>query len=213
MFITLLILACVIAVALAQNADEPWFCHGIDCPAFTQQNATASSALETRAYGKNLWTSTDVYGVSLEDAMDTGFGRLFAYISGANVGGVSVEMTAPVLTKVLPGAGPNCNTTFTVSFFVPFAFQTALGPPAPTDPLVYTSTIEPMNVAVAEFGGFAKDKEFIAKAALLTQQVEADPVQKEDPASTAEGSWYAVGYDPPFRLSNRHNEVWIKLAA
>ena len=173
MFTSLLILACFIAMALAQNADEPWFCHGIDCPAFQQQNATAASALETRAYGNNLWTSTDVYGVSLEDAMDTGFGRLFAYISGANVGAVSVEMTAPVLTKVLPGAGPNCNTTFTVSFFVPFAFQTAAGPPKPTDPLVYTSTIPPMSVAVTEFGGFAKDKEYIAKAALLMQQVEA----------------------------------------
>ena len=28
-------------------------------------------------------------------------------------------MTAPVATKVDPGAGPNCENTFTVSFYIP----------------------------------------------------------------------------------------------
>ena len=34
--------------------------------------------------------------------------RLFDYISGANVGSRKVEMTAPVLTRASPGAGPFC---------------------------------------------------------------------------------------------------------
>ena len=121
-------------------------------------------------------------------------------------------MTVPELTKGLPGAGPNCNTAFTVPFFVSFKYQTDAAPPTPIGPLVYTSTIEPMDVAVSEFGGFPKDKEYIAKAALLMQQVDNDMEQKKDSNSAVEGSWCAVGYDPPFRLSNRHNEVWVKLA-
>jgi len=72
---------------------------------------------------------------------------------------------------VLPGAGPNCNSTFTVSFFVPFEFQTAAGPPASTSDLVYTSTIDAMGVAVSEFGGFAKQTEIIAQAAKLESAV------------------------------------------
>ncbi len=197
-------------MSLARADDSPWFCHGIDCPAFTFSNSTASS-LEVRNYQSNLWSSTDIKGTSLDDAMDEGFDKLFQYISGANEGQVKIPMTAPVLVKVLPGAGPNCESTFTVSFFVPFDYQTSAGPPSPSDPTVYTQRIDAMNVAVSEFGGFAKSKEIIAKAAQLSSEVEASADVKEDTGSLSEGSWFFAGYDPPFRVSNRHNEVWIKL--
>ncbi len=44
---------------------------------------------------------------------------LFEYISGANKEGATINMTAPVLMKVLPGDGPFCQNNFTVSFYVP----------------------------------------------------------------------------------------------
>ena len=43
-------------------------------------------------------------------------------------------MTCPVRTKIVPGAGPFCEDTFTISFMVPFAFETA---PKPTDANVF----------------------------------------------------------------------------
>ena len=46
-------------------------------------------------------------------------------------------MTAPVLNYIQPGAGPNCNSTFTVSFFVPWLYQTEEGPPKPTSDDVF----------------------------------------------------------------------------
>ena len=79
------------------DGDEPWFCHGIDCPSYSN---TTTDSIEVRSYSTELWSSTDVYGVSLDDAMDTGFNRLFNYISGANEGSVAIPMTAPVLVKV-----------------------------------------------------------------------------------------------------------------
>ncbi len=175
------------AKQLRGKEDVPWFCHGIDCPNFN--NSTIGS-IEVRAYGSNLWSSTDIYGVSLDDAMDTGFQRLFDYISGDNEAKAAIPMTAPVLVKVLPGAGPNCNSTFTVNFFVPFEYQTDAGPPKPTSDLVYTSTIDAMNVAVSEFGGFAKQTEIIAKAAGLETAVSKSEDVNEDTESENEGSWY-----------------------
>ena len=59
-----------------------------------------------------------------------------------------------------------------------------------------------------EFGGMAKSKEMIAEAAALEQSVEKSDDIKD---ASADGVWYFAGYDPPFSLSNRHNEVWVPI--
>jgi hypothetical protein len=203
-FILLLVALIVVSTSVqASGWDAPWFCHGIDCPEFTQDEV---DGIETRAYESKQWASTTVMGTDLDTAMDTGFQRLFDYISGANEAGSKINMTAPVLNKITPGAGPNCDTTFEISFFVPYNLQGET-PPKPTSDLVYTQTLPKMNVAVKEFGGFAKSKEIIAEAAELESSVgKAEDIEAEN-----EEIWYYAGYDPPFRLTNRHNEVWVPL--
>ncbi len=189
------------------GSDAPWFCHGINCPQFTNSSV---DGIEVREYKANLWTSTQVEGISLDDAMETGFQRLFDYISGANEDTKSVDMTAPVLTEVSPGAGPNCNTTFKVSFFVPFEYQPPNNPPPkPTSPLVFTETIPAQKVAVKSFGGMAKEQKMISETALLEEEIQKSKNLEKDP--NAGESWWAAGYDPPFRVSDRHNEVWVNV--
>ena len=214
-------LLCVVrggsAAAVAEEASDdftaPWFCHGIDCPPFSN---TSVSGVEVRTYSQYLWASTNVSGVSLDDAENVGFDRLFDYISGANKAGATINMTSPVLNRVVPGAGPNCNSTFIISFFTPFAYQkggdkAAAGPPVPTaDSDVYVGTIGPLTVAVSEFGGFATQAELIARAARLTSEVEAaDGLKPTAEMPGGDDSWFFAGYDPPFRLTGRHNEVWL----
>lgn len=194
----LLLLPCVLA-----QQNEPWFCHGIDCPNFTN---TTIEGIEIRNYPAALWASTNISGINLIDAENIGFNRLFDYISGDNDSGDAIDMTSPVTTRVIPGAGPNCNTTFIVSFFVPFAYQDS-GPPSPNSALVYIESREPLQVAVSEFGGFAPQAEVIAKAAQLEGEVEDAQTLELDPAYP--DIWFFAGYDPPFRLTNRHNEVWV----
>ena len=114
-------------------------------------------------------------------------------------------MTAPVAVKVTPGSGPNCASTFKVSFFVPLAYQTAAGPPKPTSADVFIETIPQMQVAGSEYPGFATGKATIPKAA-----AEAALVANSTTVQLADGeSWWFAGYDPPFRLTQRHNEVWL----
>lgn len=48
---------------------------------------------------------------------------------------VKVEMTAPVSCRVDPGAGPACESQFTVSFYIPEEHQE--NPPEPSDPDVF----------------------------------------------------------------------------
>lgn len=208
-----LISASVIA-ATSDNLMSPWYCHGIDCPAFTNSTITG---VEVRQYDSFLWASTNVSGTSFDDAENIGFDRLFDYISGANSDDAQVDMTSPgktlptiylfsqvfslatcrtVLNQVVPGQGPNCNSTFVVSFFVPYAYQPSVDsskpPPTPSSPDVYVSTIGPLTVAVSEFGGFASQKEIIARAAALEQAVTTAPGLQAS-SSDSDESWYFAG--------------------
>ena len=53
-------------------------------------------------------------------------------------------MTAPVLVKVNPGAGPNCESTFTVSFFV--GKEHWQNTPEPTDADVFIDKLPSMDI-------------------------------------------------------------------
>lgn len=205
----LLTLISALLVASVFAADAPWFCHDLNCPVFTNQTV---DNLEVRSYPSFLWSSTSINSTSYDEAVMTGFQRLFDYISGANIDSKSIEMTSPVLVKVLPGTGPNCNSTFTVSFFVPFEYQTSTGPPKPTSGLIFTETIGPLDVAVMSYDGFSSQSKVIHMAKDLYESVSNSTLLslRED-----DGSWFSAGYDPPFRVVGRHNEVWaaVKLSS
>mmetsp|Transcript_1440 Transcript_1440/g.3082 ORF Transcript_1440/g.3082 Transcript_1440/m.3082 type:complete len:223 (+) Transcript_1440:97-765(+) len=189
------------------HAAGEWFCHGIDCPNFS--NSTIDG-IEVRFYESSLWASTSVSSNSLSYAEGIGFNRLFGYISGENEAKKAIDMTAPVLVKVTPGEGPNCNSTFIVSFFTPFLYQSGPPPPAPTSPLVFLETMSALTVAVSEFGGFQNQQVVLAKAAALEVGVGAS--SGLDRNESFGESWFLAGYDPPFRLTNRHNEIWLPAA-
>lgn len=53
-------------------------------------------------------------------------------------------MTAPVTVRVEPGAGPNCESTFTVSFYIGEKYRQ--NPPKPSNPEVYLDKLPEMTV-------------------------------------------------------------------
>lgn len=212
MFNFALVLAIFASVSMIAFADDgvfvaPWFYHGLDGPKFTEK--IVDNNVTARSYEAALWSSTSVESQSLKDATNIGFNRLFNYIQGENDQKVLIDMTTPVMTKVVPGAGPNCNSTFTISFYVPYIYQTAKGPPLPAaDSQIVIETIKPFYVAVAAYDGFSYDAEAIAETAVLSNQVSNS---KDVSVPLTSDYWFSVSYDPPFRVSNRHNEVWVPI--
>lgn len=184
------------------EGDAPWFCHDLDCPTYKVLETT--DEYEVRVYDKAAWVSTVVPDVTYITAVSRGFMRLFHYIGGDNEDNVKIPMTAPVRTRIEPGQGPYCTTNFTVSFFVPFDNQG--NPPVPSNPDVFVETTSSLKVYVASFPGFARDDEITMRAATLHMLLEKDGIEVE------EGHYYFAGYDAPFRLFNRHNEVWLPAA-
>lgn len=59
---------------------------------------------------------------------------------------VKVEMTAPVTCHVNPGAGPACESQFTVSFYIPEEHQA--NPPEPSDAEVFIEDRKELTVYV-----------------------------------------------------------------
>lgn len=187
-------------------AASPWFCHDLECPPF---NGTQATNYSIRTYPSSRWASTSVASTDFTKATSTGFYRLFNYIDGQNVEKKKIPMTAPVLNKVQASQGPFCNSNFTISFYMPFLYQPWYEkreqPPTPSSSDVFVQDYGTLRVAVLEFSGFVTNDMVTSKAAELAEALKKDQV----PFETA--FFFYAGYDPPYRIINRHNEVWFVL--
>ncbi|KAK4851283.1 hypothetical protein QYF36_013831 [Acer negundo] len=60
---------------------------------------------------------------------DSTWMMLFEYIQGANLNYSRIAMIAPVVTSIVPGAGPLHSSAYFVGFYLPVKFQA--DPPTP----------------------------------------------------------------------------------
>ncbi|KAK7907807.1 hypothetical protein WMY93_016419 [Mugilogobius chulae] len=176
------------------------FSSGLQNPKFTLAEKQGQD-YETRTYHATKWVSTSLTEMDWDKAMGTGFRRLFKYIGGTNQSKVKVEMTAPVSCLVEPGAGPTCESKFTVSFFIPEEHQAA--PPEPADPDVFIENRKEFTAYVRTHGGFSNEQMKRDELLKLVESLKRDGVEFVDQP------FYVAGYDSPFKLTNRRNEVWI----
>jgi len=75
----------------------------------------------------------------------------------------------------------------------------------PDDPRVTNVVLDAMDVAVMSFPGWMNEKEAISHGRDLFEDL------KEDNVAFNPDMFYTAGYDSPFRLTDRHNEVWAKI--
>jgi len=183
----------------ANGTPRSKLCHGLDCPKYTVTNTTKK--WELRHYEATKWVATHAQAMNKSEVNSGMFQKLFKYISGANVNGTKIDMTAPVATKVVHGAGPNCRSDFTMHFMVPHQFWAA--PPAPTDATVFIQDLPAMDVYVGSFGGRASDKDYIEAVEKLSNDLSNDGLD------FTTDFFFEAGYDGPYTFFNRHNEVWL----
>ncbi|XP_027221729.1 heme-binding protein 2 [Penaeus vannamei] len=168
---------------------------GIEMPPY---NVTSSAdSYEERVYPARKWVST------FQSGSDSGlFNRLFNYIDGQNEAGIKVDMTAPVTTLFVPCQDLRCATNYTMSFYVPAAHQDS--PPTPTSADVYIEDRPQLHVFSRRFHGFASHQDYLSNAAQLHDDLVAAGEEGVDFET-----FYAVGYDSPFVIVGRNNEVWF----
>ena len=198
-FITVGAIAALVLGASAFDPENP----NIEVAPYTVDASTAD--YEIRTYPAQKWVSSKGYSFTISGSEEQSrvFNNLFQYIDGNNEAGRKIDMTSPVPNFVIPGAGPNCEQNFTMNFYVPAVEQD--DPPAPLDPEVFITEKATTQVAAAGFDGFATDAMYIQAVNDMYKALLRDNIPVE--AAT----YYIVGYDSPFTLTNRLNEVWMVL--
>ena len=122
-----------------------------------------------------------------------------------------IAMTAPVLTSIVPEAGPLHSSAYFVRLYLPVKFEAS--PPLPLPEL----SLKPYAwdshcIAVRKFSGFARDSNIVEEAEKLAISLSRSPWAN----STSSESSYAYSiaqYSSPFRIIGRVNEVWVDINA
>ncbi|XP_053406343.1 heme-binding protein 2-like [Mercenaria mercenaria] len=178
---------------------KPFFCHDLDCPRYTVLET--NDKFEVRKYEASMWVASETvafyYTKRESDAM---FFKLFHYISGNNSMNMKIAMTTPVITEVLHGPGPDCESNFTMHFMMPYALQA--NPPQPTESGVFIRNLPEMTVLVKQYGGFSTDDSKRVNLEQLINDLNAAKKKYRD------DRFFTAGYDGPYAI-DRHNEIWV----
>jgi hypothetical protein len=186
----------------AEEAADPseWpprFCKGYECPKFTILERTKE--YEVRRYDASNWVSTTMTGTNYRSGMNTLFGRLFRYITGANEKELKIAMTVPVLARIVRDKeGSDDSVSMTMSFFLPKEDN-----PRPTDVQVSLTRIPEGNMFVRSFPGYIMSSDRWGTELNTLVDAIGDANKYES------GFYYTAGYDSPFNLFNRHNEIML----
>ncbi|CAN1126709.1 Heme-binding protein 2 [Linum perenne] len=188
----------------------PPTCTRIECPEYSV--VESGNGYEIRTYNSSVWISTPpIPDISLVQATRTAFFLLFDYIQGKNEYGITIEMTGPVISEVLPSDGPFCESSFKVSFYVPKKNQ---GDPPASPEGLHVQRWNPTYVAVRQFSGFVSDYDVGVEAAALqaslsgTTWAEAIAESQKD-HSKAAVEYIVAQYNSPFEFEGRVNEIWF----
>ena len=150
--------------------------------------------LEVRHYPEALSASVLRPGAHYREVANPGFRSLAGYIFGGNAEGRKIAMTAPVHMEM--GADSS-----RMRFIMPEGL-TMDSLPRPDDPNVQLERVPAETVAVLRFGGFAKDERIAECSAQLLEQVRTAGLEVLGPVRF-------LGYDPPWQVVARRNEVIV----
>ena len=150
---------------------------------------------EVRKYDAALFSSVNLNADTYDKVSGTGFRTLAGYIFGGNESNEKIAMTSPVAMEI--------DDTSKMSFMVP-AGMSMEDLPKPNNKQIYFEKQEEKIMAAISFGGWADDKKIEKYKLLLVSELE-----KNNLAHT--GKFAYLGYNPPFEVVNRRNEIVVEL--
>ena len=152
-------------------------------------------SVELRAYPQMTIAQTDLRSSSFDNEGSNGFRTVASYIFGSNQTGDKIAMTAPVIMEM----GDSAN----LSFVMPSAYSLN-DLPQPNSQAVALREQPERNLAVIGYGGFSDDEKIQKYGDKLMAELQAQGIPTK-------GSLMYMGYNSPWDVVNRRNEVAIEV--
>jgi hypothetical protein len=151
---------------------------------------------EIRFYPSATVATINSDAKTYKDLSGPGFRTLAGYIFGGNETNTSISMTAPVHMDIN-------DSVSSMSFVMPSSYNEE-NLPKPNDPNVLIQKTADEYVAVIRFGGFASDKDLVFYSDKLHEILKEKGI-------TSYGNARFLGYNPPFQLVDRRNEIIVSV--
>lgn len=150
---------------------------------------------EIRSYEATLFSSVKISSKEYKDASRKGFSILAGYIFGGNKTNEKIAMTSPVAMSL--------EDSMTVMFMVPKKFNKE-NLPQPNEAQIEFKEEPAKIVAAITFDGWASDERIEQYKEKLKAALDKEGIAYSN-------KFYFLGYNPPFELFNRRNEVIVEL--
>jgi hypothetical protein len=134
---------------------------------------------------------------SYRELGSSGFGTLAKYIFGGNSEKKQIAMTSPVHMDI-------GDSVSKMAFVMPSKFKKE-DLPSPNNPGIVLQTSPPEYVAVVQFGGFASTERMNKQKDMLEKLL-------QEKGLSYHGNFRFLGYNPPYQLFGRRNEVIVALS-
>ena len=151
---------------------------------------------EIRFYPSVTIASITSSAKSYKELANPGFRKLAGYIFGGNEEGKKISMTSPVHMDINDSAS-------TMSFVMPSDYHKD-NLPQPNDSGVKIENTTDEYVAAIEFDGFASTEKIKKYKGLLENALKKSNLSYY-------GHFRFLGYNPPFQLFGRRNEIIVSL--
>ena len=150
---------------------------------------------EIRSYEATLFTSVKLSTKGYKNSSSKGFSILAGYIFGNNERNEKISMTSPVTMTL--------EDSMTMMFMVPKELKKEMLP-KPDQSLIEFKEEPAKTVAAISFNGWANDKKIEKFKQELKSALEAEGITYSD-------RFYFLGYNAPYEVFNRKNEVIVEL--
>jgi len=151
-------------------------------------------SFEIRQYPELILATTNM-GNTYSGNSGNGFRTVAGYIFGGNESNEKISMTSPVMVEM--------SDSVKMSFIMPSEYDLEKLP-KPDNPEVQLRTENSKIVAVIQYGGFSNESKMGKYKLKLIDELESNNL-------TPIGSFMFYGYNPPYQLINRRNEVAVEI--
>lgn len=151
---------------------------------------------EVRHYERAVFARTRVDAATYRSGSSGAFRILANYIFGGNERNESIAMTAPVTMRQGDG--------LEMEFMMPSRYTLETLPAPMRDDIEFYEKPEVIMAAI-RFGGWASDSRIEAMTEQLKELLDRYNIRYTGP-------FLYMGYNPPYQLINRRNEIVVELA-